>query len=269
MNMCWAVYKHIQFATPASIIRKERAIVYKCLVDQTHAGLCLGPPVTAWLHSRLHAAASKTTTQPVEDASGAAWGDLSGTAYSADLVLTTMSQVLMLAHHVHLWWLLDVSFQLIDVLLLMDARMLMGQLRSRFRCVGECDCAMWPPGSNACRHSKYMDYRAVTWALQHSFKDATHNHSAGDHECAICKDAMGTAKELPCGHVFHLHCLRALLQRSVAAGPARCPLCRAALVGRPLQPVERSVCNAGFACIPTCFPTVATAGVEQVAVATQ
>lgn len=72
-----------------------------------------------------------------------------------------------------------------------------------------------------------MDYRAVTWALQHSFKDAVHG---GDHECAICKEAIDNeSKELPCGHAFHLHCLRALLRS--ATGPARCPLCRATLVG--------------------------------------
>lgn len=32
-----------------------------------------------------------------------------------------------------------------------------------------------------------------------------------DHTCIVCREdmaAIGRNKKLPCGHVFHLHCLR-------------------------------------------------------------
>lgn len=44
----------------------------------------------------------------------------------------------------------------------------------------------------------------------------------GDATCIICREEMSAAKKLPCGHFFHVHCLRSWLERQQT-----CPTCRA------------------------------------------
>jgi hypothetical protein len=44
----------------------------------------------------------------------------------------------------------------------------------------------------------------------------------GDATCIICREEMSSAKKLPCGHFFHVHCLRSWLERQQT-----CPTCRA------------------------------------------
>jgi hypothetical protein len=44
-------------------------------------------------------------------------------------------------------------------------------------------------------------------------------------DCAICRDSMDTAKKLPCGHMFHLTCLRSWLEHH-----GSCPTCRRSLL---------------------------------------
>ncbi|KIH61042.1 zinc finger, C3HC4 type [Ancylostoma duodenale] len=53
--------------------------------------------------------------------------------------------------------------------------------------------------------------------------------SAMDATCIICRDEMtpeSTPKRLPCGHVFHTHCLRSWFQRQQT-----CPTCRTDILG--------------------------------------
>lgn len=47
-------------------------------------------------------------------------------------------------------------------------------------------------------------------------------HYSGDATCIICREEMSAAKKLPCGHFFHVHCLRSWLERQQT-----CPTCRA------------------------------------------
>lgn len=72
-------------------------------------------------------------------------------------------------------------------------------------------------------------HRAATHSLDFTFPDATDKLLvAGDSECAICRDRLAAAKQLPCGHLFHLPCLRAWLQQS-GHDNFNCPICRRAL----------------------------------------
>lgn len=61
--------------------------------------------------------------------------------------------------------------------------------------------------------------------------DDYYNPNPGD--CLICREGMDSAKKLPCGHVFHLDCLRMWLQHQQS-----CPLCRS--VSASDTPVETS-----------------------------
>jgi autocrine motility factor receptor len=49
--------------------------------------------------------------------------------------------------------------------------------------------------------------------------------AAFDDDCAICRERMQSAKKLPCGHIFHLSCLRSWLQQHHS-----CPTCRSSLI---------------------------------------
>ncbi len=97
------------------------------------------------------------------------------------------------------------TFQLIDAILFLDIRSIVVSLLKRVR--------------------TYLAYRDATHSLQHAYPDA----SADQDPCAICMERMQAAKQLPCGHLFHLACLRAWLQQSGSEQFA-CPLCRTPLM---------------------------------------
>lgn len=79
-------------------------------------------------------------------------------------------------------------------------------------------CSCTAPATH-CRYGRYWLYRAATHRLQHAFPDAF----PPDEPCSICMEGMTRAKQLPCGHLFHLSCLRAWVQQG---GSHICPNCR-------------------------------------------
>ncbi|KAG8694480.1 E3 ubiquitin-protein ligase hrd1 [Ceratobasidium sp. 394] len=76
-----------------------------------------------------------------------------------------------------------------------------------------------------------MRYRAATRDMDHRYPDAlpAEMEALGDRTCIICREEMvsrgaagvgavaggpnTTPKKLPCGHIFHFHCLRSWLER--------------------------------------------------------
>ncbi|KXZ50741.1 hypothetical protein GPECTOR_15g426 [Gonium pectorale] len=129
------------------------------------------------------------------------------------------------------------SHGFIDAVLFLDMRAVLMSLLRRLR--------------------SHLSYRAVTRRLDTCFRDVRplpqpHHHHAHHHasaaegaggagatasgaaavflsgelDCTICMDPISeVGKELPCGHVFHLACLRAWLQQS-GAECFTCPNCR-------------------------------------------
>lgn len=79
------------------------------------------------------------------------------------------------------------------------------------------------------RVEEFIRYRRVTANLDDRFPDSnTEDLSTSDDVCIICRENMEVGaqggnkpKKLPCGHSFHLHCLRSWLERQQA-----CPTCR-------------------------------------------
>ncbi|ORY89354.1 hypothetical protein BCR35DRAFT_300503 [Leucosporidium creatinivorum] len=118
-------------------------------------------------------------------------------------------------------------------------------------------------------------YRAATRNMDTLYPDATlaEMDAMADKTCIICREDMefrgqrpvaegeepappppppvgpnDTPKKLPCGHVFHFHCLRSWLERQQS-----CPTCR-----RPVLPSERGA--AAPAPAPNVNPLAAAAG---------
>ena len=76
------------------------------------------------------------------------------------------------------------------------------------------------------RLQSFIRYRALTKNMETRFLDPTPEELANAESCIICRDQfdenMANAKKLPCGHIFHVNCLRNwfLMQQT-------CPTCRA------------------------------------------
>jgi E3 ubiquitin-protein ligase synoviolin len=81
--------------------------------------------------------------------------------------------------------------------------------------------------------SSFIRYIQLTNNLDKRLDNATTEEMAESGDCLICREGMETGKKLPCGHVFHLDCLRMWLQHQQS-----CPLCRAEI------PVTASAFNA-------------------------
>eukprot|EP01134_Creolimax_fragrantissima_P003492 CFRG3492T1 len=72
------------------------------------------------------------------------------------------------------------------------------------------------------RMSEMLRFREATNNMNERYPDAAANElAAADFTCVICRENMESAKRLPCGHIFHMHCLRSWLQRQQI-----CPICR-------------------------------------------
>ena len=146
-----------------------------------------------------------------------------------DLVSDVLVQLMTLAHYVHVWCLHGITFGLVDAILFLDIRSILMAIAKRVRA--------------------YAAYRHATHSLKHAFpdaqlaapsrhrggggggsaEDAAAEAAAEPEQCAICMERMAAAKQLPCGHMFHLPCLRAWLQQSGTESFA-CPLCRTPLL---------------------------------------
>jgi E3 ubiquitin-protein ligase synoviolin len=67
----------------------------------------------------------------------------------------------------------------------------------------------------------FLKYIRLSRNLQNRFPDATAEELGAAGNCLVCREDMNSGKKLPCGHIFHLDCLRLWLQHQQA-----CPLCR-------------------------------------------
>ncbi|GAQ90106.1 E3 ubiquitin protein ligase [Klebsormidium nitens] len=135
-----------------------------------------------------------------------------GFLYHTNLLAEVMLQLLTLAHYVHVWCLHGIAFQLIDAVLLLNIRAILSSLMKKL--------------------SAFLAYRAATRNLREAFPDATEAQLAEcNDDCAICKEPMYTAKQLPCRHLFHLSCLRSWFDQG-SDDSYTCPTCRTSLSGK-------------------------------------
>ncbi|GMY07801.1 E3 ubiquitin protein ligase RIN2 isoform X2 [Fagus crenata] len=131
-----------------------------------------------------------------------------------------MATLLMaLGHYVHIWWLHGMAFHLVDAVLFLNIRALLGAMFKRIK--------------------GFIKLRKALGALHAALPDATTEElQAYDDECAICREPMAKAKKLHCKHLFHLACLRSWLDQGLSENYS-CPTCRKPLfIGRPENEVN-------------------------------
>ncbi|XP_073119015.1 E3 ubiquitin protein ligase RIN2 [Henckelia pumila] len=120
--------------------------------------------------------------------------------------LDIMTLLMALAHYLYIWWLHGMAFHLVDAILFLNIRALLSATVKRVR--------------------GFIKLRIALGTLHGALPDATSEDlRAYDDECAICREPMAKAKKLPCGHLFHLACLRSWLDQGLSESYS-CPTCR-------------------------------------------
>jgi autocrine motility factor receptor len=69
----------------------------------------------------------------------------------------------------------------------------------------------------------FQQYRQSALSIETKYPNVSPDELKSSHDalCAICRENMESAKKLPCGHLFHLLCLRPWLEQH-----GSCPICR-------------------------------------------
>jgi hypothetical protein len=136
---------------------------------------------------------------------------------SAMFGLELICHLLTVAHFCHIWSLHGVQFTLIDGVLALH-------LHSAV--------------STVCKKiAQRRNVHSIARDLQGYFPNATDEElrkaSAAGDVCCICLGTMSTGghvKKVRCGHLYHTHCLREVVERAQSIHSAKCPLCRATLM---------------------------------------
>ncbi|KAF9193522.1 hypothetical protein BGZ51_003077 [Haplosporangium sp. Z 767] len=128
--------------------------------------------------------------------------------YYTEFITDTMILVTTLGHYLHIMYLHGISFTLIDAVLFLNMRSVFHNLRKKL--------------------AGHQAYRQALSNMQALYPSATEKELADySDDCAICRDSMTSAKVLPCGHIFHLFCIRSWLEHH-----SSCPTCRRSLVSK-------------------------------------
>lgn len=136
---------------------------------------------------------------------------------TAIFCLDMTCHILTVAHFCHIWILHGVQFTLID-----------GVLALHLHSAISTACA---------KLARRRNVRKITRDLEGYFFDATDDElkqaSVDGDVCCICLGSMtkgGNVKKVHCGHIYHTHCLREVIERAQNLQSAKCPLCRAPLL---------------------------------------
>ncbi|XP_019849864.1 PREDICTED: E3 ubiquitin-protein ligase AMFR-like [Amphimedon queenslandica] len=133
------------------------------------------------------------------------WENRNVYTYYAEFVLEISSLSVQFFHHLHMLLFANMFLSVASLILLMKLRFLYQEIQHKLK-----------------RHHNYV---MVKHTLERSFNLVGPNELRHIQEtCAICWEKMNTARQLPCGHVFHFGCLRSWLEQDPV-----CPTCRQTL----------------------------------------
>ncbi|KAG0316492.1 hypothetical protein BGZ99_006862 [Dissophora globulifera] len=128
--------------------------------------------------------------------------------YYTEFTTDTVILFTTLGHYLHIMYLHGISFTLIDAVLFLNMRSVFNNLRKKL--------------------ASHQAYRQALRNMQALYPSASSAELAEySDDCAICRDSMTSGKILPCGHIFHLFCIRSWLEHH-----SSCPTCRRSLVSR-------------------------------------
>mmetsp|Transcript_45225 Transcript_45225/g.50689 ORF Transcript_45225/g.50689 Transcript_45225/m.50689 type:complete len:905 (-) Transcript_45225:1856-4570(-) len=138
--------------------------------------------------------------------------------------------ILTVAHFCHIWSLYGIQFTLIDGVLALHLHSAISTACTKL----------------ARRRSIHSIYRNLQGQFPNATDEELRKASISGDVCCICLGTMSTGvnvKKITCGHLFHTHCLREVIEREQNLQAIKCPLCRAPLVDNPHLDVTVSPTN--------------------------
>lgn len=133
------------------------------------------------------------------------WENRNTYTYYTELVLELAALCVDFMHHVHMLLWANMFLSVASLILLMKLRFLYQEIQHRLK-----------------RHRNYV---LVSRTLESMYVQVPpHELFMSDEVCAICWEKMNSACRLPCGHHFHMGCLRSWLEQDTV-----CPTCRRSL----------------------------------------
>jgi len=132
-------------------------------------------------------------------------------------VLELSSCILTIFHFLHIWSLHGLTLGLVDGVLALHLHTAISSFLKKI--------------------SHRRNLHKIARDLDQFFIDASSlemkkAYAQGD-VCCICLHSMvcsSSVKKLPCGHLYHTHCLREVVERARSVQAAKCPLCRASVL---------------------------------------
>ncbi|KAA8533861.1 hypothetical protein F0562_031378 [Nyssa sinensis] len=218
IKLCLVIYRTLSSSMFMLLFFEPLSVAFETLQAIVVHGFQL---LDIWLH---HSAGTSTNCQRSKlfDLSAAVRSVTAGSLWewkgilirNLGFFLDMMTLLMALGHYVHIWWLHGMAFHLVDAVLFLNIRALLGAIVKRIK--------------------GFIKLRIALNTLHGALPDATSEElRAYDDECAICRDPMAKAKKLSCNHLFHLACLRSWLDQGLTENYS-CPTCRKPLfVGRP------------------------------------
>jgi len=151
-------------------------------------------------------------------------------------ILELFALLVTVLHFIHVWVLHGITFNLVDGVLALH-------LHSAVSAFGK-------------KVAERRNHNRIARDLNSNFCDATHIElskasTAGD-VCCICLGTMtlGNVKKVGCGHLYHTHCLREVVERAHSFEAARCPLCRGSIVDGSQVPTNSNTSGISQAAAP-------------------
>ena len=127
--------------------------------------------------------------------------------------LQFLSHLLTIAHFLHIWSLHGLQLTLIDGVLALH---LHSAISSASRQIAQ--------RRNLHRIARHLDQ---TFADVTEMELRKHTNDV----CCVCLCALSShVKKVACGHMYHVHCLREVVERARSMETAKCPLCRASVL---------------------------------------
>lgn len=211
IRLCLVIYRMLGSSMFLLLFFEPLSIAFETLQAILVHGFQL---LDIWLHSAGNSANCQRFKFLDTSAAGSLWEWKGILIRNVGFSLDMATLLMALGHYVHIWWLHGMAFHLVDAVLFLNIRALLGAMFKRIK--------------------GFIKLRKALGALHAALPDATTEElQAYDDECAICREPMAKAKRLHCKHLFHLACLRSWLDQGLSETYS-CPTCRKPLfIGRP------------------------------------
>eukprot|EP01103_Thecamoeba_quadrilineata_P000676 TRINITY_DN1058_c0_g1_i2.p1 TRINITY_DN1058_c0_g1~~TRINITY_DN1058_c0_g1_i2.p1 ORF type:complete len:622 (-),score=89.93 TRINITY_DN1058_c0_g1_i2:133-1977(-) len=141
------------------------------------------------------------------------WENRGTYIFYTEIMTDSLGLLTMLGHYIQILYMSGFSITFIDLIMCYNIRKIFNNLRHKI--------------------TVFRNYLTLAADLNTKFPSVTPEELEQlNDDCAICRQPMTTAKKLPCGHIFHMSCLKSWMEHHHS-----CPTCRRSMITNQPQPV--------------------------------